>query len=187
MQTNNRNQNNNQLPFQVAADQNKTSLFKEVTKNAIEWPTDGAPDPAVVKIRVVRTKLFHSNGQVSQMIWHMPDYTGFIAFHHEAVDTMNDFIAYIASQWIGVDKYHTEFGVLKADGSFNPCPAPYLPATETIIQKGAKFIAGTKGKWIMPDSFESQDRTALDGCHCATDGDFCGDGCVNIKKGRASC
>jgi hypothetical protein len=194
MQTNKSKTETNQLPTQVAADQNQSTnqsrsrgLREEINRTSIEWPQDGAPDPALFKIRVVRAKLFHLNGQVSQIIWHMPDYTGFIAFHHEAVDTMNEFIAYIASQWIGVEKYHTEFGTLKADGRFKPCPAPYLPATETIIQRGAKFIPGTKGKWITPDNLQSQDRTAHDGCHCATDDDFCADGCINTKKGGLSC
>jgi len=178
---------NNQLPTQVVArKRDTTSLVKEVSKNSIDWPQGKPANFWNDKIRVVRTRLFHDNGQESQMIWHMPDYTAFIAFHHEAVDTMNEFIAYIATTWIGINKYHTEFGVLDDNGSFKPCPAPYLPAMETIIPKGAKFIPGTKGKWVAPVDF-NRDLTPVDGCHCATDNDFCGDGCINTKGGGVSC
>jgi hypothetical protein len=31
------------------------------------------------------------------------------------------------------------------------------------------------------------DRTAPDGCHCATDLDNCGDGCINNVEGGALC
>jgi hypothetical protein len=125
-------------------------LLKKVTNNSIDWPINAAADPAQHKIRVVRTKLFHKNGQVSQMIWHMPDYTMFIACHQEAVETMNEYIGYLASHWIRIEKYHTEFGVLKEDGSFAPCPVPFTPAMETIIVEGSVFIPGTKGKWVVP-------------------------------------
>jgi hypothetical protein len=129
-------------------------LLEDVTRTSIEWPTNVAANPSQHKIRVVRTKLFHKNGQVSQMIWHMPDYTMFINCHQEAVETMNEYIGYLASHWIGIEKYHTEFGVMKEDGSFSPCPVPFTPAMETIIVEGSVFIPGTKGKWVVSGADE---------------------------------
>lgn len=126
-------------------------LLEEVTRNSIEWPFNAPVDPSQYKIRVVRAKLFHTNGQVSQMIWHMPDFTKFITCHQEAVEMMNDYIGYLASKWIGITKYHTEFGVLKEDGSFAVCPVPIKAAVETVIIEGSVFISGTKGRWVIPE------------------------------------
>jgi hypothetical protein len=139
-------------------EQKERGLLKSVTSNSIDWPINAAADPVQYKIRVVRTKLFHKNGQVSQMIWHMPDYTMFITCHQEAVETMNEYIGYLASHWIGIDKYHTEFGVIKEDGSFVPCPVLFTPAMETVIVEGSVFIPGTKGKWVVPATDEINEK-----------------------------
>jgi len=132
--------------------QQPTSLTNELAKGLINWPGNEGANPENIKVRVVRTTIYHTNGQVSHMITHMPDYTAFIECHVEAAENMNDYIGYLASKWVNIDKYHTEFGVLSNDGSFRPCPAPYACARETVIPKGAVFIPGTKGHWAKPDN-----------------------------------
>ena len=127
-----------------------TSLTTEVTNGLTNWPDNAPLTPGSFKIRVVRTTIYHSNGQVSHMITYMPDYTAFIECHVEAAETMNDYIGYLASKWVNIDKYHTEFGVLDGNGNFKPCPAPYACARETVIDEGAIFIPGTKGRWVSP-------------------------------------
>jgi hypothetical protein len=138
------------------------------------------PADPKTQIRIIRTKLFHSNGEFSHMVWHLPNYTAFIEAHIEAVDAMNEYINYLASTWVGIDKYQTEFGVLDSDGNFKKCPVPYVGAMETVIASGSTYVPGTKGKWIQ----NTKTRSADGGWH---EEDLHLNKNSNIKKGGAGC
>jgi len=170
----NRNTENNQLPsVQGRADQNANTAAVE---SNIGW----TPADPKTQIRIIRTKLFHSNGEFSHMIWHMPNYTAFIVAHQEAVDSMNEYINYLASTWVGIDKYQTEFGVLDSQGNFKKCPVPYVGAMETVIAPGSTYIPGTKGKWVQ----STQHRGADGGWH---EKDLYLNENTSVSKGGQSC
>jgi len=177
MQNNNVKNQNNQFPsIEGGANKKSRGLIEDVTRTSIDWMSAEDPNLKNYRVRCVRTTLYHLNGQTSNMIFYYPDFTMFIACQMEAVDMMNGYIDYLATSWVGIEKYQTEYGVME-NGVFKKSIVPLKSTMETFIEEGSVYIPGTKGKWIS--KFAAL-RLKVEERKARPEGTF-------VKKGDQSC
>lgn len=109
-----------------------------------EKNTDKGTKPTPMPPRCIKAKLFHLNGQQSEIITIMPYYTSWGEPYEIAAMKLKDYVYCLAKHWVQIEKFEIEIGSIM-DGVYKPSSIKYEPS---YIPLDMVYHDGTRGEWV---------------------------------------
>jgi hypothetical protein len=143
MQTNNRGNQNKQIPSEQgrAAEQN-TDLILSAT------PNNPGNDCAV------KATLHHLSGKTSEIFLTMPRYSDWMEFLEDGQNAVREYVNQLTRHCVKITHFFIEFGKLLPDGSIHTSTSP----RRYDVPVGKVFSPAKRGEWLSPEQHPHHPR-----------------------------